>query len=142
MKKVGQFLVSGLIGISIGMVWLAVEILMSVHFEDLKGSTISVSDFLFWVLASFLIGVFFSLARFVFEKDQWSLRKQIVINFFICLSAWLVFNFYLNGFQIAKMNFVAIIGEFIIMYAIAYGAYIFNLLNEVKQINEKLKKKN
>lgn len=141
MRKVEEFLVSGLIGIGIGMGWTTVQILTSVRFENLKGSTISAADFLFWVLASFLIGIFFSLARYVFDNEQWSLKKQIVINFFICLSAWMVFNFYLTGFQFAKMNLWVILGEFVIMYVLAYGAYIFNLLNEIKQINEKLKKR-
>lgn len=139
MKKLKQLLVSGLIGVGIGMTWLAVEILAMYHSENLAESTINVSTFLFWVVASFLIGIFFSLAGLVFNHDSWSLRKQIIINFFICLAAWLVFSFYLNGFNFAGMNLLLVIGEFVIMYAIAYGAYFNHLRSEVKQINEKLK---
>ncbi|PIN31371.1 DUF3021 domain-containing protein, partial [Bifidobacterium animalis subsp. lactis BB-12] len=59
---------------------------------------------------------------------------------FVCLAAWLVFNFYLNSFDFVGMNLLLVIGEFIIMYTIAYGAYFYHLRTEVKQINEKLKK--
>ena len=55
MKNLKQLLVSGLIGVGIGMSWLAVEILGMYYSENLTKSTINVSTFLFWVLASFLM---------------------------------------------------------------------------------------
>ena len=96
MKNLKQLLVSGLIGVGIGMSWLAVEILGMYYSENLAKSTINVSTFLFWVLASFLIGVFFFLAGLVFNNDSWSLRKQIfiickfILNFYSIFILWTI----------------------------------------------------
>lgn len=140
MKKVVQLLVSGLIGIGIGMAWIVVQILMEYPWKNLANSTLQLSEFLFWVLTSFLIGIFFNLATWIFNNDNWSLRKQIIINFFVCLVAWLIFNFFVNGLTVIEKRWPVVIGNFIIMYAIAYGTYFFNLWNDVKQINAQLKK--
>ncbi len=140
MKKIGQLLVSGLIGIGIGMTWIVVQILMEYPWKNLANSTLQLSEFLFWVLTSFLIGIFFNLATWIFNNDNWSLRKQIIINFFVCLVAWLIFNFFVNGLTVIEKRWPVVIGNFIIMYAIAYGTYFFNLWNDVKQINAQLKK--
>lgn len=140
MKKIGQLLVSGLIGIGIGMAWIVVQILMEYSWKNLANSTLKLSEFLFWILTSFLIGIFFNLATWIFNNDNWSLRKQIIINFFVCLVAWLIFNFFVNGLTVIEKRWPVVIGNFIIMYAIAYGTYFFNLWNDVKQINAQLKK--
>ena len=100
MKKVVQLLVSGLIGIGIGMTWIVVQILLQSSWNNLANSTLKISDFLFWILESFLIGIFFYLAGWIFNNDSWSLRKQIIINFFVCLTAWLVFNFFVDGLTV------------------------------------------
>lgn len=140
MKKVVQLLVSGLIGIGIGMTWIVVQILLQSSWNNLANSTLKISDFLFWILESFLIGIFFYLAGWIFNNDNWSLRKQIIINFFVCLTAWLVFNFFVDGLTVMEKQLAIIIGNFILMYALAYGVYFFHLWNEVRQINIQLKK--
>lgn len=140
MKKIGQLLVSGLIGIGIGMTWIVAQILLQYSWNHLANSTLKISDFLFWILESFLIGIFFYLAGWIFNNDSWSLRKQTIINFFVCLGVWLVFNFFVDGVTVMEENWVIMIGNFILMYAIAYGTYFFHLWNEVRQINTHLKK--
>ncbi|MDT9605263.1 DUF3021 domain-containing protein [Lactobacillus johnsonii] len=140
MKKVGQLLVSGLIGIGIGMTWIVVQILLQYSWNNLANGTLQISDFLFWILESFLIGIFFCLAGWIFNNESWSLRKQIIINFFVCLAAWLVFNLFVDGAAVMEKNWAIMIGNFILMYVIAYGVYFFHLWNEVKQINIQLKK--
>ena len=140
MKKVVQLLVSGLIGIGIGMTWIVVQILLQSSWNNLANSTLKISDFLFWILESFLIGIFFYLVCWIFNNDSWSLRKQIIINFFVCLTAWLVFNFFVDGLTVMEKQLAIIIGNFILMYALAYGVYFFHLWNEVRQINIQLKK--
>ena len=140
MKKVGQLLVSGLIGIGIGMTWTVVQILLQQSWNNLVNGTLQISDFLFLILESFLIGSFFCLAGWIFNNDSWPLRKQIIINFFVCLAAWLVFNLFVDGLTTMEKQWAIVIGNFILMYAIAYGTYFFYLWNEVRQINTHLKK--
>ncbi|WP_297817457.1 DUF3021 domain-containing protein [uncultured Lactobacillus sp.] len=141
MKNLGRSMVSGLIGIGIGMIWFGVEVLFSLNGRNIASATVYVSSLIFWIFASFVIGIFFYVASFVFDKDDWSLRKQIIVNFFVCLIAWLIFAFALNDFVFSWLLLTEVIGKFLLMYAIAYGAYLLHLFHEVREINNKLKEK-
>ncbi len=68
MKNLKQLLVSGLIGVGIGMSWLAVEILGMYYSKNLAESTINVSTFLFWVLASIFNWSLFLFSRVGFQQ--------------------------------------------------------------------------
>lgn len=139
MKKINGSIISGLIGIGIGMIWFGVEVLFSLYGRNFASATVEVSNLIFWILASFIIGIFFYAAGFVFSKDDWSLRKQIIFNFFVCLISWLIFTFALNDFVFSWLLLIEVFGQFLLMYAIAYGAYLLHLFREVKEINNKLK---
>lgn len=140
MKHVRYMLNSGLIGIGIGMIWIAVDLLSSLDLKNLEIAKLSAVNFLFWLVASFLIGIFFYFAGWIFNNDSWSLRKQIVVNFFVCLIAWVLFNLIINSFSYSWSLLMTTVISFIIMYTIAYGTYFFHLWHEVNQINKKLKK--
>ncbi|EEJ73032.1 DUF3021 domain-containing protein [Lactobacillus ultunensis] len=141
MKRLKTLLHSGLIGISIGMIWIAVEAMLSLNIQSIKTGKLPLTTFLFWLVASFLIGIFFNLASWIFDNDKWSLRKQIIVNFFICFVPWILFCLLLNDFNYTWHSLVITIFNFIIMYAIAYGGYFFRLWLDIKHINEQLKKK-
>ena len=140
MKRVRYMLDSGLMGIGIGMIWFAVDLLSSSNWRNLEATKLSAINFLFWLIISFFIGVFFYFAGWIFNNDSWSLRTQIVVNFFVCLAAWLLFNLIINNFSYSWSLLMTTVISFIIMYTIAYGSYSFHLWHEVNQINKKLKK--
>ena len=62
MKTFKNMVISGLVGIGIGMIWMAVDLVLSVNGQSIENAKMFVSSFLFWLVASFLIGVFFYLA--------------------------------------------------------------------------------
>ena len=138
MRYVKNAVLSGSIGISIGMVWFAVELLLSLK-ENIFADTISTATFLFWLVVSFAIGLFFYLAGLIFSIDDWSLRKQPSINFFVCFVAWTFFELMINNFSLSFGLFFGIVVSFVIMYAIAYGGYFFKLNRDISKINQKLK---
>ena len=140
MKHVRYMLDSGLMGIGIGMTWFAVDLLVSSNWKNLETAKLSAVNFLFWLIVSFLIGVFFYFAGWIFNNDSWSLRTQIVVNFFVCLVAWVLFNLIINSFSYSWSLLMTTVISFIIMYTIAYGTYFLHLWHEVNQINKKLKK--
>ena len=139
MKHIVRLINSGLIGIGIGMTWLGFDVLQSQFSKNRLETTISVKYFLFCLVAAFLIGIFFYFASLVFDHDNWSLKKQIFINFFICLGAWLSFCLFLNKFNYSGSALLEAIIDFIIMYALAYGIYFYHLWHEIRPINKKLK---
>ena len=74
MKRVRYMLDSGLMGIGIGMIWFAVDLLSSSNWRNLEATKLSAINFLFWLIISFFIGVFFYFAVWIFNNDSWSLR--------------------------------------------------------------------
>lgn len=141
MKYIKTSLLSGLLGIGIGMIWYSAELLIFIHgnIDKLKAVTITGNSLLFWVSAGFLIGVFFYLAGLIFQKESWSLRKQVIVNFFICFAAWLVFELMVNDFNVSSNLLSGIFISFIVMYVIAYGGYFLKLTRDIAKINQKLK---
>lgn len=118
MRYVKNAVLSGSIGISIGMVWFAVELLLSLK-ENIFADTISTATFLFWLVVSFAIGLFFYFAGLIFSIDDWSLRKQIFINFFVCFSAYFLLCLATNNFDLSFELLIAVVGNFVIMYLLA-----------------------
>lgn len=87
------------------------------------------------------MGAFFNLTGLIFEQTQWSLRKQIIVNFFVSYVAFFAFELVINDLALSVHFFLVITGVFVLMYLLAYGLYFLQLLRDVKQINQKLKEK-
>ena len=134
-------LISGLIGIGIGTIWMAMDFLFSLNGQNPATAKIYLTTFLFWTIISFLIGIFFYLASWIFNSEKWSLKKQIFINFFVCFIAWFLLILLIDNFSISLKMVIRVTVDFIIMYAIAYGGYFLHLRNTVRRINAKLKEK-
>ena len=143
MKRLKTLLHSGLIGISIGMICLAVKVLLSLNNQriGIEKAQLSFISILIWLVVSFLIGLSFNLSSWIFDNDKWSLREQIIINFFVCFVAWILFYFLLNDLSYTWQSFGIAVLNFVVVYVIAYGRYLYNLWLDIKHINEQLKKK-
>ena len=117
------------------------DFLFSLNGQNPATAKIYLKTFLFWTIISFLIGIFFYLASWIFNSEKWSLKKQIFINFFVCFVAWFLLNLLIDNFSISLKMVIRVTVDFIIMYAIAYGGYFLHLWNTVRRINAKLKEK-
>lgn len=125
-------------GIGVGTIWYLITGLIQNKWQ-LKGE-IDVADLAFWTVAAFFIGIAFNLTSFIFQIDNWSLRRQIIINFFVDYFAWLLFELAINSFYFSWQFLFEITLIFLIMYLIAYGQFLGQLYRDVKRINQKLKK--
>lgn len=134
MNRIKSIFISGLLGVSIGAIWYTINAWM------LTNHVISLSSLTFWLIAGFIIGLVFSLASLIFEIENWSLKKQIFVNFFVLLIAWIAFYAAFLDLQFDANTWLNMLITFIIMYVIAYGAYFLHLRNDIKQINRNLPK--
>lgn len=125
-------------GIGVGTIWYLITGLIQNNYQ-LKGE-INVANLTFWTIAAFFIGIAFNLTSFIFDKDNWSLKKQIIINFFVDYFAWLLFELAINSFYFSWHFLFEITIVFLVMYLIAYGSYFWQLYQDIKRINQKLKK--
>lgn len=140
MKRMESFLVSGISGMGIGLTWYSIVILFQTG-TNWKNAQIPFTSLLFYLIVSFVMGAFFNLTGLIFEQTQWSLRKQIIVNFFVSYVAFFAFELVINDLALSVHFFLVITGVFVLMYLLAYGLYFLQLLRDVKQINQKLKEK-
>ena len=139
MTKFLSYVVTGLCGVGIGALWFLVRFLMATT-ELHTTVTISLADVLLFVFISALIGVAFRLASLIFAKENWSLRKQIIVNFLVLFIPWTLYFFMVNNFVFSIKTLLSAIVQFIVMYAIGYVFYFVNLRRDINEINRKLKK--
>lgn len=139
MTKFLSYVVTGLCGVGIGALWFLVRFLMATT-ELHTTVTISLADVLLFVFISALIGVVFRLASLIFAKENWSRRKQIIVNFLVLFIPWTLYFFMVNNFVFSIKTLLSAIVQFIVMYAIGYGFYFVNLRRDINEINRKLKK--
>lgn len=128
MRQVKNLLLGGLASIGVGTIWYILTANGKADYHSL----------LFWTIAAFIIGVIFNIASLIFRVDKWSLKKQVTVNFFVLFAAWIIFNVAILNFDLSLNNWLYVLISFIIMYAIGYGSYLFNLRKDIKQINQKL----
>ena len=88
-----------------------------------------------------VIGLMFSLASLIYEKDNWSILKQMSIHFISTYIGLLSLNLMLNWFSYTLRDWL----EFTIIFIIIYATIAFISMMRVKlsldKINEKLNKK-
>lgn len=128
MRRIKDLLLGGLASIGVGTIWYILVANGKADYHSL----------LFWTVAAFVIGIIFNIASLIFQIDKWSLKKQVAVNFFVLFAAWVIFNMLVLNFDLSLKNWIYISVSFIIMYAIGYGSYLFNLRKDIKQINQKL----
>ncbi|MCH3904522.1 MAG: DUF3021 domain-containing protein [Lactobacillus sp.] len=133
-KMLIGLLISGLIGIGIGVTW---NVCAWLYYAGMN-SQLTVGLLLKWVVISFGIGVFLSLAGLIFNWEKQPFRLRLILNFFLCLAAWLLLALMLNNYQ---GHWLSKIISFVAMYGLAYGIYFWFQVQEVRKINDKLKHK-
>lgn len=134
---VKSLLLSGLMGAGIGMIWFTAE---AVYYDNYyHASTVPTRLLLLYTPISFLIGVLFNLAFRIFNKTEWSLRKQLIVNFLVCYLGWLLLELIANSFQFNFYFFIQATWQFLLMYVLTVVIYFIDLRHDIKQINQKLR---
>lgn len=105
----------------------------------LEPHAIEVGDIVIWLITAFLVGILFDTAGYIFKLRKWSLRKKAMINFLVCLAMWLLIWLFFNDYQISLDKIVQGLLVFILVYAISYGGYFWNLRYELNHFNRALK---
>ncbi|WP_164670836.1 DUF3021 domain-containing protein [Virgibacillus doumboii] len=91
------------------------------------GTNASVSQIWNYMLCSFIIGIYFGLASFIFEDNGWSYLKQTVIHFILSIVIYFIISLFIANwipFTIAAILF-SFLG-FIFVYALFWiGYYLY-----------------
>ncbi|MEN1936926.1 DUF3021 domain-containing protein [Paenibacillus sp. 102] len=86
-----------------------------------------------------IVGLIFSFASFVFEREEWGILKQTIIHFIILLGTFLPIAIWV-GWVPAQIGTIFIfIGSFILIYFIIWCIMAMYWKNKIKELNKQLK---
>ncbi|PFK47949.1 permease [Bacillus cereus] len=86
-----------------------------------------------------IVGIIFSFASLVFEREEWNMLKQTIIHFIILLGTLLPIAIWV-GWVPAQIGPIFIfIGSFILIYFIIWCIMAMYWKNKIKELNNGLK---
>ncbi|KPH73600.1 DUF3021 domain-containing protein [Oceanobacillus caeni] len=103
----------------------------------------AISQIWIYMLCSFILGIYFGLASFLFEDNGWSYLKKTAIHF--CLSIAVYFTIALFIADWIPFSLAAILISFLVfifVYAVFWMGYYLYYKKVEASLNASLKKKN
>ena len=102
--------------------------------NPLNAMTVSV---ILWAL----MGLVFGFGSFVFAIRQWSLLKKTIVSFIIYYIGFTPLAFLAGWFSLNIVNFMIFTGLFILIYVTIWFIRSYQVIREIREINNKIKKK-
>lgn len=87
-----------------------------------------------------IIGLSFSSFSIIFELE-WNALKQTIVVFTGNFVVFTIVSLILNWLSLSVLNIIVYIIYFIFIFVISYGISFIIMKNDIKKINEKLKRK-
>ncbi|MDM5190797.1 DUF3021 domain-containing protein [Bacillus sp. DX4.1] len=86
-----------------------------------------------------IVGLIFSFASFVFEKEEWNILKQTIIHFIILLGTFLPVSIWIGWVPVRIGPILICVGSFIIIYLIIWFAMTTYWKKKIEGLNNQLK---
>lgn len=101
--------------------------------------TIETKTLLIYLVVANIIGIIFSVASFVFEREEWSLLKQTIIHFIILLGTFLPAAIWMGWIPNHVSSILICVGIFIIVYFIIWFVMTIYWKKKIESLNHQLK---
>ena len=88
-----------------------------------------------------LMGLVFGFGSFVFAIRQWSFLKKTIVSFIIYYIGFTPLAFLAGWFSLNIVNFMIFTGLFILIYVTIWFIRSYQVIREIREINNKIKKK-
>lgn len=86
-----------------------------------------------------IVGMIFSFASFVFEREEWSILKQTMIHFIILLGTFLPIAIWIGWVPSQLVPILICIGSFIVIYFIIWFTMTMYWKKKIEGLNSGLK---
>ncbi|MBO1623915.1 DUF3021 domain-containing protein [Bacillus arachidis] len=86
-----------------------------------------------------IVGMIFSFASFVFEREEWSILKQTMIHFIILLGTFLPIAIWIGWVPSQPVPILICIGSFIVIYFIIWFTMTMYWKKKIEGLNSGLK---
>ncbi|MFJ8530505.1 DUF3021 domain-containing protein [Bacillus sp. NPDC094106] len=100
---------------------------------------IEVKTLLVYLVTANIVGLIFSFASFVFEKEEWSILKQTMIHFIILLGTFLPIAIWIGWVPNHLVPILICIGSFIVVYFIIWLTMTIYWKKKIEDLNNELK---
>ncbi|MCI0768011.1 DUF3021 domain-containing protein [Bacillus sp. TL12] len=86
-----------------------------------------------------IVGLIFSFASFVFEREEWGILKQTIIHFIILLGTFLPIAIWIGWVPNHLIPILICTGSFIVIYFIIWFAMTIYWKKKIEGLNKQLK---
>ncbi|UNP76312.1 DUF3021 domain-containing protein [Bacillus nitratireducens] len=100
---------------------------------------IDLKKLIIYLLAANIVGLIFSFASFIFEKEEWSILKQTGIHFIVLLGTFLPTAIWIGWVPNRFGPILICIGSFIIIYFIIWFMMTLYWKRKIAKLNHQLK---
>ncbi|MGM8365005.1 DUF3021 domain-containing protein [Virgibacillus sp. W0181] len=93
------------------------------------------------MLASFILGIFFGVASFIFEHDNWSPLKKTIIHFSLSIACYFSIALFIGWIPLKVQPILISIIIFIVIYVIFWFSYTIYFKKLEASLNEDLSRR-
>lgn len=101
--------------------------------------TIEMKTLITYLVTANIVGLIFSFASFIFEKEEWSILKQTSIHFIILLGTFLPTAIWIGWVPNRFGPILVCIGSFIVMYFIIWFVMTLYWKRKIEKLNHQLR---
>lgn len=94
-----------------------------------------------YMLASFILGIYFGMASFIFERDGWSPLKKTMIHFLLSITVYFTIAIPIGWVLFSPIAIMYTLFLFIIIYVLFWFGYQLYYKKVETSLNESLKEK-
>ncbi|HDR7793010.1 TPA: DUF3021 domain-containing protein [Bacillus luti] len=92
-----------------------------------------------YLMTANIVGLIFSFASFIFEKEEWSILKQTTIHFIVLLGTFLPIAIWIGWVPNRFGPILICIGSFIIIYFIIWFLMTLYWKRKIEKLNHQLR---
>lgn len=108
-----------------------------IRFTQIKTT---IEEIWLYMLASLIIGIYFGLSSFIFEKENWSPLKQTVIHFSFSIIGFFLIAIPIGWIPFRFFSIIAGIIVFVIIYILNWTGFYLYYKRIEASMNEHLQK--
>lgn len=125
-----------MIGIAAGGIFTFIALTI-MKFKHIEGT---VSEVWMHMLASFILGIYYSLSSFIYEYDGWSPLKKTVIHFSLSIVVYFFIAIPTGWIPLHPLSITIGIAIFILVYVLFWIGYFLYYKKVEATMNEQLNK--
>ncbi|BCC49747.1 DUF3021 domain-containing protein [Bacillus cereus] len=101
--------------------------------------TVETKTLIMYLVTANIVGLIFSFASFIFEKEEWSILKQTMIHFIVLLGTFLPTAIWIGWVPNRFGPILVCIGSFIVIYFIIWLMMTLYWKRKIEKLNHQLR---